>query len=89
MEAIAILLWLFFAVVVGTYAERRGRSGMKWFFLSLLFSPVLMGILVLALGPADPDSSDNRRVRCPDCRELVRTDARKCKHCGTALTPAS
>jgi len=26
-------------------------------------------------------------VRCPDCRELVRKDARKCKHCGTPLVP--
>lgn len=26
-------------------------------------------------------------VRCPDCRELVRKDARKCKHCGTHLIP--
>lgn len=26
-------------------------------------------------------------VRCPDCRELVRKDARKCKHCGTGLIP--
>ncbi len=26
-------------------------------------------------------------VRCPDCRELVRKDARKCKHCETALVP--
>lgn len=26
-------------------------------------------------------------VKCPDCRELVLHDARKCKHCGCALTP--
>ena len=26
-------------------------------------------------------------VKCPDCRELVFKDARKCKHCGTALAP--
>lgn len=26
-------------------------------------------------------------VKCPDCRELVLKDARKCKHCGTALVP--
>ena len=25
-------------------------------------------------------------VKCPDCRELVLKDARKCKHCGSALT---
>lgn len=28
-------------------------------------------------------------VRCPDCRELVRKDARKCRHCGTRLIPQS
>ena len=26
-------------------------------------------------------------VRCPHCRELVRVDASKCKHCGSALVP--
>ena len=26
-------------------------------------------------------------VKCPDCRELVLSDARKCKHCGCALVP--
>ncbi len=26
-------------------------------------------------------------VRCPDCKELVRHDAIRCKHCGIGLTP--
>lgn len=26
-------------------------------------------------------------VKCPDCAELVRREARKCKHCGCALVP--
>lgn len=26
-------------------------------------------------------------VKCPDCRELVKIDARKCKHCGCNLVP--
>ncbi len=26
-------------------------------------------------------------VKCPDCRELVLWDARRCKHCGCALVP--
>ncbi|MGN7836321.1 Pmp3 family protein [Acinetobacter sp. 22323] len=25
---------------------------------------------------------------CPDCRELIRFDARKCKHCGSYITDA-
>lgn len=30
---------------------------------------------------------DVAQVRCPECRELVRADARKCKHCGSPLVP--
>ena len=38
--------------------------------------------------PVDPNAVDpGTMVRCPDCRELVRFDATKCKHCGAALTP--
>lgn len=35
-------------------------------------------------GRATPET----HVKCPDCRELVFKDARKCKHCGTALIPS-
>ena len=42
--------WFICAVVVGIIANSRGRSGFGWFLLSAVFSPLLMGILVLALG---------------------------------------
>lgn len=32
---------------------------------------------------ATPDT----HVKCPDCKELVRKDARVCKHCGCKLVP--
>jgi hypothetical protein len=35
----------------------------------------------------DAPPSAATHVRCPDCRELVRMDARKCKHCGADLVP--
>lgn len=31
--------------------------------------------------------SPETHVRCPDCRELVRKDARVCKHCHVKLVP--
>lgn len=38
--------------------------------------------------PAEQDvPTPQTHVRCPDCRELVRADARKCKHCGVPLAP--
>lgn len=39
-------------------------------------------------GPGDIAAGAIPDVRCPECRELVRGDARKCKHCGSALTPS-
>lgn len=91
-----LLFWFAASVVIGIIAGSRGRSGFGWFALSLFVSPILTLILVVALPSIKPnvDSSgqaitESTHVRCPDCRELVRADARKCKHCGTALTPVA
>ena len=46
------------------------------------------GHLVPQSSPAATNSvSPDTHVKCPDCRELVLKDARKCKHCGCALIP--
>ncbi len=59
--------------------------------LVLAFGLLIVGILlrIASRAPkADPDAPDPRtHVRCPDCRELVRHDATKCRHCGAALQP--
>lgn len=86
-----VVLWIVGAVIVGIIAGSRGRVGFGWFMLSLLFSPLLMGILVLALGRPGPvvgAISAETHTRCLDCKEVVRRDARKCKHCGAVLTPS-
>lgn len=86
-----VFFWFFLAVVVGIYAARRGRSGIGWFLLAALLSPLLAGLLCLALGPkagaAGAKPSPDTHVKCPECRELVLRDARKCKHCGCVLIP--
>lgn len=95
--------WLFFSIIVGLMASKRQRSGFLYFLLSMLLSPLLIGILVLVLGDAKPGSlpvtvvapvpgpgeDAAPQTRCPECRELVRVDARKCKHCGTSLIAAA
>lgn len=84
------LVWLILAVLVGIAASRRGRSGIGWFFLSAMISPLLAGLLMLALGHgnlASAKPTPDTHVRCPDCRELVLKDARRCKHCGITLVP--
>lgn len=87
-----ILLWLGLSVVVGIAASSRGRSGFGWFLLSIFFTPLLTLLAVLVMPGVRRDASGDAitstsHVRCPDCRELVRADALKCKHCGTGLKP--
>lgn len=89
--------WFVLSIIIGVIASSRGRSGFGWFLLAALLSPLIGLILVLvfpkvgaAAAPVDETGqriTAETHVRCPDCRELVRSDARKCKHCGTALIP--
>lgn len=90
-----ILFWLGGAIIVGIIADSKGRFGIGYFVASLFVTPLLTGILVLALpnlkvlkaAAANGTPTPETHVKCPDCRELVMRDARKCKHCGTGLIP--
>lgn len=86
--------WVVLAALVGVVAVNRGRSWPGWFLLSVFLSPAigLIAVLVLpnmktAYAERETRIDPSTHVRCPECRELVRRDARKCKHCGTALVP--
>lgn len=35
--------------------------------------------------PQGIDSLNVQQIQCPDCREYIRYDARKCKHCGSMV----
>lgn len=95
MLALIFLLgvWLVLCFLVAIWAEQRGRDRAIAFICSILFSPLLMWLVYLAIGtkpdpssysPA-PWSQPERTKRCPACAELILAEARKCKHCGEWL----
>jgi hypothetical protein len=49
-----ILLWLATAALVGAIASNKGRSGIGWFILAVLFSPLLAGIILAIVLLATP-----------------------------------
>ena len=59
------------------------------FFLPALFVTIPLHIITAVLqrkNRSDEPHPDSH-VHCPDCREFVRKDAKKCKHCGCPLIP--
>jgi hypothetical protein len=89
-----VFFWLVLSIVAGVIASNKGRSGFGYFVLSIFLSPLIGIILVACLSTVEKGvrvdgeiATADTHVRCPDCRELVRKDARVCKHCRCKLVP--
>lgn len=61
------------------------------FFLPALFVTVPLHCIygLVAGRKTEPSPTPRTHVRCPDCKEFVLKEARRCKHCGCVLVPES
>jgi hypothetical protein len=50
------------AIAVGIWASKRGRSGVGWFLLSILISPLLAALLLVALRNLAIEHSEQERI---------------------------
>lgn len=73
-------LWLIVWLLVAIYHVLTKPIGGKWTCAACGGKPSGSARSVLSPTP-------QTHVKCPDCRELVLRDARKCKHCSCALIP--
>ena len=88
------LIWIVIAIACAIVASSKGRSGFGWFILGFFLSVIALIIVAVLPSKVPPPTiaggevaTPQTHVRCPDCKELVRKDAVKCKHCGSALVP--
>lgn len=71
-------------------AYRRGRSVILWFFLSIMLSPVLMGLVAWGLGDVT-EKADREKIasgnykECPFCGHAVEKETVVCRHCARVL----
>ena len=83
------------ALVIGllpaTIAYRKGRSFILWWlFGAILF---IVALPLALLSQKDREALDRRAtahgdmMKCPLCAEVIRSEARVCKHCGRDVVP--
>ncbi len=82
--------YIAFAFVVGWQWSRKGRSFLGGLLISLILSPLLGFLVGLFLAPdraavesAALSGGDLRK--CPQCAELIKTEAQVCRYCGHRL----
>jgi zinc-ribbon domain len=75
-----LLIWLVGRLVGAFVGERNGRLG-QGAVLGILLGPI--GWLVVGLGPDYGQAKETKK--CPFCAELVKPEAKVCKHCGRDL----
>ena len=86
MEMLIVSTWVIVSLIVAVVANGKGRSGVGFFFLSLITSPIIALIILLVVGEGPgPLAANSSARKCPYCAELVKKEAIVCKHCGKDL----
>lgn len=79
-----VFAWLACGFFAGHLGDEKGRCGLCWLVLGLLFGPLA---LLAAVGLPSKGPTRRTHAQCHMCHEFVLPEARKCKHCLTEFAP--
>ena len=77
-----ILGWIILSILVAVFANSRGKSGILYFFICILLSPLLGFLIVLVSG-------DSTKKKCDKCGQKIDISAKVCPFCNTKISSAS
>lgn len=69
-----ILFWFVLSILVGVFANSRGKSGILYFIFSIILSPLLGFLIALVSG-------DDSKSKCLKCGQKIDIKAKVCPYC--------
>lgn len=92
IQEIVIPVLILIGIIPAAIAHAKGYNFL-WFWLLGMFVFILALPIAITMRPnektlmrrAEAAAAARGDVRCPECREFIRGDARLCPHCRSAL----
>lgn len=85
----AFFIWAMCGILGGVIASQKGRSVGGWVVLCLLLGPlgVILALVVSPQGAVQEQQAlaSGASKKCPQCAEIVKADAVKCRYCGSEI----
>ena len=88
---ILLVIWALFGVAGGIIMSNKGRSGCGGFALGFLLGPI--GLIIALVSSTDHREMEKKALvggdvrKCPQCAELIKREAQKCRYCGSEVEP--
>ena len=77
----------FFPALIGKHSNNAQAILILNLFLGWTLVGWVVALVWAAAKPRADEATPETHAQCPDCAELVRREARVCKHCGYKLNP--
>ena len=84
-----LFIWLMCGLVGWGVASQKGLNGCGWAILCSLLG--VFGLIMVLVAKPDKAVLEKQELeqgisrKCPECAELVKADAVKCRYCGSVL----